>query len=325
MNERARSVLVLGANGRFGASVVRAFCSAGWNVLAQARRPLSSPPPGTRHLATQIFDVATLAREARGASVVAYAVNPPYTRWATEVLPLARAAMDVAARLDARFLLPGNVYNFGEKMPPLLREETPQQPTSRKGRIRVQLEDELASRAADGLRSVVVRAGDYFGSGTGSWLDLSVLRSAHAGKLIYPGPLDVKHAWAYVPDFARACVDVVSLDGLPDFARFHFGGFTLTGAELLDAVEQAADALGLRPERGWRRGTLPWPLFRAGALVVPMLREVVEMSYLWRVPHALDDSALRSAVGAVRQTPLEQAMRDSLHALGFDDRVAAPQ
>ncbi len=325
MNDRARSVLVLGANGRFGASVVRAFSSAGWKVLAQARRPLSSPPPGTRHLATQISDVAALAREAQGASVVAYAVNPPYTRWATEALPLARAAMDLARKLDARFLIPGNVYNFGENMPPLLLEDTPQQPTSRKGRIRVELEDELKARAADGLRSVVVRAGDYFGSGTGSWLDLSVLRSAHAGKLIYPGPLDVAHAWAYVPDFARTCVDVVSLDDLPDFARFHFAGFTLTGTEMLVAVEHAADALGLRPERGWRRGTLPWPLFRAGALVVPMLREVVEMSYLWRVPHALDDSALRRAVGPITQTPLEQAMLESLHALGFGDRVASAQ
>lgn len=322
MNDSARSVLVLGANGRFGASAVRAFSSAGWSVTAQARRPLLSPPAGTRYLATPIADVATLAREARGASVVAYAVNPPYTRWTSEALPFARSAMDLARRLDARFLIPGNVYNFGEHMPPVLQEDAPQQPTSRKGRIRVELENELAARAADGLRSVIVRAGDYFGSGTGSWLDLTVLRSVHKGKLVYPGPLDVAHSWAYLPDFARTCVAVASLDDLPDFARFHFAGHTLTGAELLDAVERAADALGLRPARGWRRGTLPWPLFRAGGLVVPMLREVVEMAYLWRVPHALDDTLLQRAVGAIPPTPLEQAMRDALRALGLGDRVA---
>ena len=32
------TVLVLGANGRFGAAAVNAFAAAGWRVLAQLRR-----------------------------------------------------------------------------------------------------------------------------------------------------------------------------------------------------------------------------------------------------------------------------------------------
>ena len=33
---------------------------------------------------------------------------------------------------------------------------------------------ELQRRAAQGLDSVVIRAGDFFGSGTGTWIDLAV-------------------------------------------------------------------------------------------------------------------------------------------------------
>ena len=74
--------------------------------------------------------------------------------------------MDVAQRLGARFMLPGNVYNFGERMPALLRPDTPQRPSTRKGPhpLRARSRDARARRQRP--RSVVIRAGDFFGSGT---------------------------------------------------------------------------------------------------------------------------------------------------------------
>jgi len=56
---------------------------------------------------------------------------------------------------------------------------------------------------------------------------------------------------------------------------------------------------------------------------VPMLREVAEMSYLWRVPHALDGTALRSAVGELASTPIDSALRAALVALGFGSAASA--
>src|SRR5690606_19229262 len=229
VNTASRTVLVLGANGRFGAVATRAFTDAGWQVLAQARRAPAALPAGARHLATSIEQTEALAREARGAAVVVHAANPVYTRWTREAVPLARAGMDVAARLGATFMLPGNVYNFGASMPALLDEDTPQRPSSRKGRIRATIEAELQARAADGLRGVVIRAGDFFGAGTGSWFDQVIVRSLRSGTLVYPGPLDVAHAWAYLPDLARAFVAVAELDDLPAFTRLHFAGHSPTG------------------------------------------------------------------------------------------------
>jgi hypothetical protein len=66
-------------------------------------------------------------------------------------------------------------------------------------------------------------------------------------------------------------------------------------------------------------------LIRALAWAVPMWREGVKMSYLWRVSHSLDGVALRSTLGALPSTPVEQAVRESLLALGFHSAAAAPQ
>jgi nucleoside-diphosphate-sugar epimerase len=156
----APTVLILGANGRLGTAAVQAFANAGWRVLAQARRLPSMLPTGARALVADIRETGSIAAQAAGARAVLYAVNPVYTRWQQDALPFARAGMDIAQALDAAFLMPGNVYNFGESMPALLAESTPQRPSTRKGRIRAAMEAELELRAARGLRGVLLRAGD---------------------------------------------------------------------------------------------------------------------------------------------------------------------
>jgi|694.fasta_scaffold155738_2 nucleoside-diphosphate-sugar epimerase len=317
MNTSQRpSVLILGANGRLGLAAAQAFDAAGWQVLAQVRRNAAAcMPAGVRLVQAQLNEPDALAAQAAGAQVVVYALNPVYTRWAQEAMPMAVAGMDLAQRLGARFMLPGNVYNFGTQMPALLCEDTPQRADTRKGRIRVAIEAEMARRCGAGtLRATVLRAGDFFGSGAGSWFDLVIAKSVAQGKLAYPGPLDVPHAWAYLPDLARAFVAAAQTHGLPAFATLHFAGYTLTGAQLLAGIERAAAGLGLAPPGGFRQGGMPWGVIRLGGLVVPMWRELAEMAYLWTVPHALAGSAPQTLL-LPAATPIDLALRAALVAL----------
>ncbi len=319
------SVLILGANGRFGAAAAQAFAAAGWRVLAQVRRaPSPDHPAATQVVTAALTDTDALFEAARGARAVVHAINPVYTRWDAEALPSLDAGLAVAERLGAHFMLPGNVYNFGARMPARLSEDTPQRPTTRKGEIRVEMERRIAQRAAAGrFTASVVRAGDFFGSGTGNWFDQAIVKSLRAGKLIYPGPLDLPHAWAYLPDLARAFVRVAQQGEPATFACWHFEGHTLTGAELLAGIEAAAAELGIAPARGFRHAGLPWSVIRAMGLVVPTWRELARMSYLWRVPHALDGRRLAALPGRpLAATPLDAALRDSLIALGIAPDVA---
>jgi dTDP-4-dehydrorhamnose reductase len=325
----SRTVLILGAHGRLGSAAAEAFWSAGWRVVAQARRG---------ELAIQLSDTDGLARAAAGASVVVYGVNPPYTDWDAQLLPLARAGMDVAQRLGALFMLPGNVYNFGAQMPALLNEHTPERPTTPKGRLRQRLEAELAARAepaAGGLRSVVLRAGDFYGHGSGNWFDQMIVKKLAQGRLAYPGPADVPHAWAYLPDLARAFVAVAERSlqgplGPTGHTRLQFAGHTFTGAQLLGGLERAAQSLGVPAAAGGlRRSRMRWAPVRLAGLFVPMLRELATMRYLWTVPHALDGRALQALVGGLvgelAATPPDQALRSALAALGHGKPAGQPR
>ena len=317
-------VLILGAQGRFGAAAAQSFAQDGWQVVAQVRRSLAATPAGVSVANIDLADTAALAAAAAGASVVVHAVNPPYTDWNEQLLPLARLGMDLAQHLGATFMLPGNVYNFGQRMPALLNENTPQQASTGKGRLRVALEQEMRARASQGLRCVVIRAGDFYGAGLGSWFDLVIAKSLARGKLVYPGPLDRLHAWAYLPDLAQAFVQVACRrETLAPFTNLHFAGHTVSGAQFLDAVERAAAALGVKPAKGFRRAGLPWGLIRVGGLLVPTWRELATMAYLWDVPHGLDGSALQSLVGKLPATPLDDAIQQALRELAHGREAAA--
>ena len=324
-NNAIKTVLILGGRGRFGLSAARAFASAGWRVLAQIRPGAAAPNEGggIHWLPLAPDDTAALVRAARGASVVIHALNPLYTQWDRLVLPLLDASLCAARQLGATLMLPGNVYNFGAAMPALLHEATPQLPSTAKGHIRVRMEQLLAREAAaGGVRSVVIRAGDFFGSGTGNWFDQALVKDLTRGKMVYPGRLDVPTPWAYLPDLARAFARVA--DKLTDasavmapFEVFHFEGHTLTGKEWADQFADAAwDNGWLQPGGSLKTRFLPWPLIQAGGLLVPMWRELARMRYLWQTPHALSGNKLAALIGPEPHTELPLAVQQSLQALG---------
>jgi nucleoside-diphosphate-sugar epimerase len=312
----ANSVLILGANGRLGRVLVEAFSDAGWQVQAQVRRdPAAASAGPVKWLSMSLEDPAALAHGAGRADVVVHAVNPPYPAWHAQAVPLLTAAIATTRALGAVLMFPGNVYNFGAGMPELLAEDTPQHPTSRKGRIRVRMEEALREAARAGLRTAIIRAGDFFGGpGRGSWFDLVIAKSLARGKAVYPGRTDVTHAWAYLPDLARAFALVAAQRSmLAPYEVLHFPGHAVDGDTFLGALQRAARRTGvLAAGVPLERGSLPWGLLRVGGLLVPMWRELAEMRYLWDVPHRLSAQRLAKLIGTVPSTPLEQALEATL-------------
>src|SRR5262245_6593235 len=81
------------------------------------------------------------------------------------VLPMIDNSIAAARASTARILLPGTIYNYGPNAYPVLREDAPQHPLTRKGAIRVELERPLAEASHNNVRTIVLRAGDFFGAG----------------------------------------------------------------------------------------------------------------------------------------------------------------
>ncbi len=309
-----QTVLVLGANGRLGRAAVLAFSAAGWQVRAQLRRPPRAPlPAGVQLLQCDAQDLPALTAAGQGAPVIVNALSPDYTQWARLLPPITATTLALARATGATLMLPGNVYNFGNQLPPVLTETTPFAATHPKAAQRMALEAALADAAAAGVRSIVIRAGDFLGD-AGTWLDLAMAKGLARGRFTQMGPANLPHAWAWLPDLAQTFVQVAARRAaLPAHAVLHFPGLTLTGAQLQQAC---AAALG----RPLQTRQFPWPLLRLATPFSPMLRSLFEMRYLWQRPHSLDGSRLQALLGTVPQTPVDSVVRQCIDSLGLPTR-----
>lgn len=302
-------ILVLGSAGRLGFVAAEAFRDAGWMVRGLVRPGRAKAVPrGVEAVEAVTRDEAIAA--GRGCDVVLNAFNPVITEWQKNATSLAYAAIAVAEGNGATLLFPGSVWNFGRDMPPVLDEKTPMNTTSRKGRTRIEIEQRIQEACDRGMRAIVLRAGDYFGAGRGSWFDLVICKEISRGRLTYPGPLEVMHAWAYLPDLAQAMVRLAERRAsFPPFAAFGFPGHAVTGHQLIAAIEGATKSkFNVRP-MGW------WMIKTFGQLLA-IGRELAELEYLWRLPHSISGDKLKAAIGDAPQTPLPEAVAASLRALG---------
>ncbi|MCT8974534.1 NAD-dependent epimerase/dehydratase family protein [Microbaculum marinisediminis] len=316
-----KTALILGARGRLGRVVLDEFVRRGWRVRALVRSATGVPA---------LDDVVAIEGDARsrrdliaaaeGVDVIVNATNPPFPAWQPAVFEITEAVISAARTSGAVHLFPGNIYNYGWPMPDVISETTPQRPTTRKGAIRVEAERRYRE-AADlyGVRTIVLRAGDYFGGdGRGSWFDQVIAGKAARGKMTYPGPLNLAHAWAYLPDLAATFEALArQRDEFGTFETFHFAGHTATGADVAAAMETAIG-------RPLSVGRLPWRVMRLAAPVVRSWRELSELAYLWHVAHRLDGAKLEMAIGEIPHTSFDRAIRESLDALGIDTRPTRP-
>jgi nucleoside-diphosphate-sugar epimerase len=302
------SILVLGAAGRLGFAAAEAFRSEGWRVSGLVRPGAAHRAPhGIKIVETTDRNAAVAA--ARGMDVVLHALNPPYTKWHQMALPHAYAAIEAAETTGATLMFPGNVYNYGRAMPEVLDETTVMQPTTRKGRIRREIEQRLLEASERGVRIIIVRAGDFFGGGRGSWFDLVLAKDRTHRTVTYPGPLDCVHTWAYLPDFAGTLVRLAAVRAkLAPFETFGFAGHAVSGREMVAAIAKARGH-GIKVKR------MSWWLIHALAPIVPLSREISEMAYLWKVPHRIAGDKLDAAIGTVPHTPLDVAVARALRAL----------
>lgn len=293
----ANSVLILGAKGRFGRNASEAFRNAGWSVTPFNR--------GTD----------TLDAIAQGKDVIVNAWNPAYPDWARELPILTRNVIAAAKSAGATVIFPGNVYVFGQDAPDRLAPDTPHTATNLLGRLRSDME---ASYRASGVPTIILRCGDFIDTeASGNWFDKVMTKDLRKGRMVYPGAPDVPHAWAYLPDAAKAAAALAKArNALPAFADIPFPGYTLTGEEIRAALERVTGRNVTLKRMNWLPLQLARPFW-------PMARHLLEMRYLWTKPHYLDGECFVRAVPDFVETPLDDALasavKDHIHP---DDPVA---
>lgn len=300
------SVVVLGA-GPVGRAVGSRFLEKDFRVRFVTR---SGAPvvPGADAVSADVRDAVALNAACEGASILVHAVGVPYPDWQTQFPPMQNAVLAAAEQTGAVVVFVENLYSYrADKMP--LRESTQEIPPTKKGTLRLALSTQWQEAHRSGrVKAVSVRASDYFGPGATN------TPNSHFGTRFFPafergkpvaflGNPDALHSYTYLPDFARAIVDV-AVD------NSSWGQSWLAPSLEPTTARTVAGLFAAEAGRSAKVGKLPSGVVKLLGLFDPMIREVVEMLYQFERDFTVDSSAFEAKFGW-KATPLAQAVKET--------------
>jgi nucleoside-diphosphate-sugar epimerase len=306
---------ILGAAGAVGRELVPRLVESGevrvvGRSEARLRREFGRFQPRVEVCAADLADPPGAEKATAGAETVFYLAGAPYTHF--ELHPkLTRVALDAATAAGVRrFLLLGTVYPYGTPRRQWVDETHPREPHTFKGRMRKEQEDlVLAADGRDGMRSMVLRAPDFYGPTAELSYTRSIFEAAvKGGAANVIGPIDTPHEFIFVPDLAAALAAIESHPEAYGRAWNVAGPGLITTRRFAELVFAEA---GKRP----RLRAANKMMLRLMGLFHPFMREVAEMHYLWTNPVALDDSRLRELLPELRKTPYEEGIRLTVRAM----------
>jgi nucleoside-diphosphate-sugar epimerase len=250
----------------------------------------------------------TFTREAsEGASVVYFALNPPYDKWPELFPPLQAGVLEGAASARAKLVAMENLYMYGPTDGRPLTEDLPYAPNTRKGTVRARMSEELMEAHTSGrVRVAIGRASDFFGPRVlASAAGEQVFGRAVEGKSAQvAGDPDQPHTYTYAPDIGRGLVILGESEEALGQVWHLPSPETLTTRQF---VEMIFEEVG-KPARVQ---AAPKIVLRVMGLFNPGMREMIEMLYEFEEPFVVDDSKFEQAFGE-HATPLKEAIGETV-------------
>jgi nucleoside-diphosphate-sugar epimerase len=299
---------VIFGTGAVGMSVMDELIRRGRRRVRMVNRSSRArAPEGVEVLGGDATDEAFAREASEGASVVYFALNPPYDKW-PELFPRLQAGvLEGAASAGAKLIAMENLYMYGPTDGLPLTEDLPHAPNTRKGRVRTMMSEELMEAHTSGkVRVAIGRASDYFGprvrvSAAGEQVFGRAVRGKSAQ---VAGDPDQPHTYTYVPDIGKGLVILGEREEALGQAWHLPSPETLTTRRF---VEMIFEEVG-KPAR---IQVAPKIVLRAVGLFNPGIRETIEMLYEFEEPFVVDDSKFERAFGE-KATPLRESIRGSI-------------
>lgn len=312
MNSLHRNFLVLGATGSIGYAFANLLLAQQEQVTILVRDrdkaiQLFGTPAGLTIVQGDAQNKAPLIELGRRATHIFHGINYPYDKWQGNMERVTQHVIEAAAPNKATILFPGNVYNYGNTSTPI-KEDSPMQPNTKKGALRVRLEQMLKEAAQQGhCRVLVLRLPDFWGPNVMNEGIAPIFKAALKGEAmpwLYRN--DIPHQLVYTPDAARAFYQLLQLQASATYEVYNFGGEVVPSIKAWQ--QQIAEAAGTTPKYKLHS---KW-LFKTLGLFMPVMREIAEMGYLWENTILLNDDKLRRALPDLKLTPMPQAIANTL-------------
>jgi nucleoside-diphosphate-sugar epimerase len=296
---------VFGASGALGSAVVHHLHAEGLPIRAVARnveRAADMLPDGVDIVQCDATDITSVMAAAHEATVI---YNCTYV--GDQIKEVAQNLLMAAKETGAKLVNPSNALVYGPLQHIPASEEHPQSPTSRRGRVRKEIDSILLEAHDKGEAQVVIpRLSTFYGAHVTGTFMAAVFESANVNrKALWFGRLDQPHDLVYLPDAAAACVLLATTEAAYGQAWHVPGAGPLTGGEFIKLVYTK---WGLEPKMSTRGKTF----FQLAGVVMPRILDMVEVMYQFEQPFVLDGAKFAETYPDFEYTPHDIGIADTV-------------
>jgi len=283
---------ILGAGGVIADGLAKELI--GHQVVTRLVSRNPKPVGDAELFSADITDLQQTTEAVKNAEVVYLCIGLKYDYavWRDRWPKIMNNTIEACSRAQAKLIFFDNVYMYGRVQGPM-DEETPFNPSSKKGDLRARIATELMSQVRKGnIVASIARAADFYGPGTdksGLPNILVLANLAKKKKAQWLANASVKHSFTYVPDAVKA-LRILGQDQESWNQTWHLptASNPPTGKEF---VQLMAESMKTEP----RLTVLaPW-MVRLGGLFDKTVSELYEMLYQYQYEYLFDSSKFEKA------------------------------
>jgi nucleoside-diphosphate-sugar epimerase len=286
---------ILGSSGIIGTEVAKALHKSYTKEIRLVSRNPKQVNPTDQLFRADLLDRDQVRQAVKGSEVVYLTAGIQYSAkvWAEQWPVIMHNVIEACKEQKAKLVFFDNVYTYG-KVDGWMTEETPYNPCSKKGEIRLKIVNELMDEVTKGnLQALIARAADFYGPDTPlSFVNVMVFENlAKNKKPQWMVDANKKHSFTYTPDAGLA---TAILGNTPSAYNqvWHMPTYrnALTGKEF---ITLAANAFNLK----LAYMVLPKWMVQMAGLFNHNIKEAVEMLYQSKSDYLFDSSKFEKAFG----------------------------
>lgn len=303
-----RKMLVLGASGGMGYSIVNELCERGFLVKALARNGeklnrLFQHQDHVEIVTGDLFNLDDLQNAAKDVEIIFHAANIPYPDWNSKLAIIMQNVLDAAKTSGAKLAIIDNIYSYGRNPGQKVTELTPKNPHTKKGKIRLQL---LNMIKQSGVNYCIGHFPDFYGPNAESaMLQTTLLPVLKNKRSMYVGNQKIAREFIFTPDGAKAMVTLALTDKAYG-QEWNIAAYdVITGEEIIQLLREITgfDKKVITVTKG---------MIQFLGLFNPMMREVVEMFYLNEDPVVLSSEKYEKEIGPLPRTPYKEGLQQTI-------------
>jgi nucleoside-diphosphate-sugar epimerase len=303
-----KRALVLGASGGMGYSIVNELISRGVEVIAFARseqklKRLYAEQQKITIQTGDIFNLQDIIDASENVDVIFQTANIPYPEWQNKLVPFIENILKAADIQKTKLVMVDNIYAYGRSTDAKVTENTPKQPHTKKGKIRLQVE-QLVKQS--NVATIIAHFPDFYGpNAENTVLHYTLKDAVQHKKAMFVGNQKIAREFIYTPDGAKAVVNLSMHDNAYG-QNYNIPAFdVITGEEIVQIIRELSGYD--KPVR-----TVSKNLIRLLGIFNANMREVVEMFYLNEEPVVLDGTKYEDSIGPLPSTSYREGLKHTL-------------